>query len=119
MAISYVWDCKKHERYPSYGGKSNVVYRVHWTLTATDDSNTEKDVLGNDMQTQARAKGAQDLDISDLSSFKNWSTLTSSDLQGWVETAMGEDEVSALKSKLDGKIAEKNTPTSELKILAS
>ena len=43
MAISYTWDCKTCDTYPSKSGKSNVVYNVHWRLTATDDSNNDSD----------------------------------------------------------------------------
>ena len=115
MAISYEWDCKTHERYKSHNSKSNVVYNVHWRLTATDDSNNDSE--GNPQT--ATVCGSQSLDTSDLSSFKNWSTLTNSDLQGWVETALGSDKVTEMKSNLDAVIAEKVTPTSVQKILSS
>ena len=115
MAISYEWDCKTHERYKSHNSKNNVVYNVHWRLTATDDSNNDSE--GNPQT--ATVCGSQSLDTSDLSSFKNWSTLTNSDLQGWVETALGTDTVATMKSNLDAVIAEKVTPTSETKTLSS
>ena len=115
MAISYEWNCKAHDRYPTHNSKSNVVYNVHWRLIATDDSNNDSE--GNPQT--AEVYGSQSLDTSDLSSFKNWSTLTSSDLQGWVETALGSDQVTAIKNKLDAVIAEKVTPTTEYKVLSS
>ena len=115
MAISYEWDCKTCDTYPTKSGKSNVVHNVHWRLTATDDSNNDSE--GNPQT--ATVYGSQSLDTSDLSSFKNWSTLTNSDLQGWVETALGSDKVTEMKSNLDAVIAEKVTPTSVQKILSS
>lgn len=115
MAISYEWDCKTHERYKSHKSKTNVVYNVHWRLTATDDSNNDSE--GNPQT--ATVYGSQSLDTSDLSSFKNWSTLTNSDLQGWVETALGSDKVTEMKTNLDAVIAEKVTPTTETKTLSS
>jgi hypothetical protein len=39
-------------------------------------------------------------------------------VQGWVESAMGSAEVTALKATLDAEIAEKVTPTSVLKTLS-
>jgi len=115
MAISYEWDCKTHDRYKTHNSKNNVVYNVYWRLTATDDSNN--DAEGNPQT--ATFYGSQGLDTSDLSSFKNWSSLTNSDVQGWVETAMGSDKVTDMKARLDAEIAEKVTPTTETKTLSS
>ena len=115
MAIGYTWDCKTCDTYPSKSGKSNVVYNVHWRLTATDDSNNDSD--GNPQT--ATTYGTQAVSTDDLSSFINWSSLTNSDVQGWVETALTSDTVTAMKAALDAQIAEKVTPTSVLKTLSS
>ena len=61
--------------------------------------------------------GSQGLDTSDLSSFTNWSSLDAAKVQGWVETAMGSDAVTALKTGLDAQIAKKITPTTVRKTL--
>ena len=114
MAISYTWDVSTCDTYPSKSGKSNVVHTVHWRLTGTDDSNNDAD--GNPQA--VTVYGAQELDTSDLSSFINWSSLKASDVQGWVESALGADDVSALKANIDARIAEKVTPTSVIKILS-
>jgi len=113
MAISYEWDCKTCDTYPTKSGKSDVVYNVHWRLMATDDTN--KDSKGNNLQ--AEYIGVQSLDISDLSSFKNWSSLTNADVQGWVEAAMGSSKVTDIKALLDAQIAEMITPTSVTKTI--
>ena len=114
MAISYAWDCKTCDTYPTKSGKSNVVYNVHWILTATDDTNKDSD--GNNWTSSFY--GTQMLDTSDLSNFKNWSSLTNADVQGWVETALTADTVTTMKAKLDAEIAEKVTPTSVTKVLS-
>jgi len=115
MAISYEWDCKTCDTYPTKSSKSNVVYNVHWRLKATDGTNKDSD--GNNWT--AEICGSQSLDTSDLSSFKNWSSLTNSDVQGWVEAAMGSARVTELKTTLDKEIANKVSPTSVLKTLSS
>ena len=115
MAISYTWDVSKCATYPSKSGKSNVVHAVHWRLKASDDANNDAD--GNPQR--AEAYGVVDLDISDLSSFKNWSSLNASTVQGWVESALGADKVTSLKANLDAQIAEKISPSSVVKILSS
>ena len=114
MAIGYTWDVSTCDTYPTKDSKSDVVYNVHWKLTATDDTN--KDSEGNNWT--ATFYGTQLLDTSDLSSFIEWSSLTASDVQGWVETALTADTVTAMKTALDAEIAEKVTPTSVTKVLS-
>ena len=119
MAISYEWNCKTCDTYPTKSGKSNVVFNVHWRLTATDGTNTYKDSEGNDVNYSSSMCGTQAVSTDDLSSFKNWSSLTNADVQGWVETALTADTVTAMKSSLDAEISEKVSPTSVTKTLSS
>ena len=114
MAISYTWDCKKCDTYPSKSGKSNVVHNVHWILTATD--NTNKDSDGNNWT--ATSYGTQAVSTDDLSSFINWSSLKESDVQGWVEAALTADTITAMKALLDAQISEKVSPSSVTKSLS-
>ena len=113
MAIGYTWDVSTVDTYPTKDSKSDVVYNVHWRLTATDDTN--KDSEGNNWT--ATSYGSQGVDTSDLSSFTAFADLKASDVQGWVEAALGADEVTALKAGLDAQIAELITPTSVTKII--
>jgi len=113
MAIGYTWDVSTVDTYPTKDSKSDVVHNVHWRLTATDDTN--KDSEGNNWT--ATTYGSQTLDTSDLSSFTEWSSLKASDVQGWVETALTADTVTAMKASLDAQIAESITPTSVTKTI--
>ncbi len=113
MAIGYTWDVSTVDTYPTKDSKSDVVYNVHWRLTATDDTNKDSD--GNNWT--ATSYGSQGVDTSDLSSFTAFADLTASDVQGWVEAALGADEVTAMKAALDAQIAEKITPTSVTKTI--
>ena len=113
MAIGYTWDVSTVDTYPTKDSKSDVVYNVHWRLTATDDTN--KDSEGNNWT--ATSYGSQGVDTSDLSSFTAFADLKASDVQGWVEAALGADEVTALKAGLDAQIAELITPTSVTKTI--
>jgi len=114
MAINYTWDVNTVDVYPSEEGHSNVIYLVHWRLNATD---TEVDAEGNPYV--ASVYGTQSLDTSDLSNFTNFESVTSSQVQGWVETAMGEEEVANLKAALDSQIENQKNPTSVTKTLES
>ena len=115
MAISYTWNVSTVDTYPTKDSKSDVVYNVHWRLLATDDANNDAD--GNPQA--ASVYGSQPLDVSDLSSFKAFADLKASDVQGWVEAALGADKVTELKAGLDAQIAEKVTPTSVTKTIGS
>ena len=115
MAIGYTWDVSTVDTYPTKDSKSDVVYNVHWRITATDDTNKDSD--GNNWT--ATSYGTQSVDTADLSSFTAFGDLKASDVQGWVETAMGADAVTALKSSLDAQIADKISPSSVTKTLSS
>ena len=121
MAINYTWDVKTCDTYPSHtdsqdpaNTESDVVYNVHWRLTAEDDANQDAD--GNNWT--ATSYGTQAVNVDDLSNFTAFADLTASDVQGWVEAAIGADEVTAMKAALDAQIAEKITPTSVTKTIS-
>jgi len=113
MAIGYTWNVSTVDTYPTLDGNADVVYNVHWRLNAEDDANQDAD--GNNWT--ATVYGTQSVDTSDLSSFTAFADLTSSDVQGWVEAAMGSDAVTDLKAGLDAQIALKITPTSVTKTI--
>jgi hypothetical protein len=108
MAISYEWDVNTVDVYPTDGDYTDVIYNVHWRLNATD---TQVDAEGNPYT--ASVYGTQVLDTSDLSGFIDFDNVTSSaEVQGWVESAMGEEQVQSLKDNLDANIADQINPTS-------
>jgi hypothetical protein len=114
MAISYNWDVNTVDVYPTDEGQTNVIYNVHWRLNATD---TQVDAEGNPYT--ASVYGTQGLDTSDLSGFIDFDSVTSAEVQSWVESAMGAEEVQSLKDSLDSKIAGQINPTSETKTLVA
>jgi len=115
MAINYEWNVSTVDTYPTKDSKSDVVHSVHWKLIATDDTNKDSD--GNNWSTSIY--GTQAVDTSDLSDFTAFADLTASDVQGWVEAALGADEITAMKANLDATIAELVTPTSVTKTIGS
>ena len=116
MAIKYTWDVKTVD-VKEIDGKADTVFNVHWRLKAEDDANTVKDFLGNDVPVSTSVYGTQSLDTSDLSDFTAFADLTTSDVQGWVEEAMGEDEVQAKKDGLDSQIDELLNPVVQTKTI--
>ena len=114
MAISYNWNVSTVDVYPTDEGQTDVIYNVHWRLNAVD---TQVDAEGNPYT--ASVYGTQVLDTSDLSGFIDFDSVTAAEVQGWVEGAMGEEEVQSLKDGLDANIAGQITPTSVTKILVA
>ena len=107
MAISYNWDVNTVDVYPTLDSNADVIYNVHWRLNAVD---TQVDAQGNPYT--AYVYGTQVLDTSDLSGFIDFDNVTSAEVQGWVESAMGEEQVQSLKDSLDANIARQINPTS-------
>ena len=114
MAINYTWDVSTVD-VKEIDGNADTVFNVHWRLTGTDDANTVKDMSDNDVAAAATVYGSIGLDTEDLSDFIAFADLTVSDVQGWVEAAMGEDEITNMKANLDATIAELVTPTVQTK----
>ena len=115
MAISYAWDVSTVDTYPTKDSNADVVYNVHWRLTATDDANNDTD--GNPQTSSVY--GSQSLDTDSISSFTAFGSLDAAKVQGWVEAALTADTVTEMKSGLDAQIAEKITPTSVTKTIGS
>ena len=114
MAINYTWDVSTVD-VKEIDGNADTVFNVHWQLNAEDDANTVKDDFGNDVPISTSVYGTVGLNTEDLSDFITFADLTVSDVQGWVEAAMGEDEITNMKANLDATIAELVTPTVQTK----
>tara|TARA_R110002020_G_scaffold1565_1_gene6990 strand:+ start:442 stop:762 length:321 start_codon:yes stop_codon:yes gene_type:complete len=98
--MTYTWNNKTVDTYPSLEGNSDVIFNVHWRLTGTDDSENTGIVIGT-----------QSLETSDLSDFIAFADITEQQVNGWVEAALGEEEVAELKANIDAQIQEKINPT--------
>jgi len=98
--MTYTWNNKTVDTYPSLEGNTDVIFNVHWRLTG-------KDTDGNVGSTY----GTIALDTSDLSSFTSFADITEEQINGWVEAAMGAEEVQAKKDAIDAQIAELVNPS--------
>lgn len=81
-------------------GLQDVVYTIHWTLTATSDNGTT-----------ASAIGTKTMPDPNTDSFTPYDQLTEEMVIGWLQSeGVDNDE---LKQGLDKKIEEKEKPTKE------
>ena len=98
--MTYTWNNKTVDTYPDLDGNADVIFNVHWRLMGEDENGNVGSVYGT-----------QSLDTSDLSSFTAFADITEEQINGWIETAMGEDRVAELKANIDAQIQEKINPT--------
>jgi len=110
MATTYTWDCSVVDTYPSHTDdnsvtQSDVVYNVHWRITGDDGTNNATNI------------GTQTLEVTDLSSFTSFDSITHSDIVAWTKAALGTERVSELESSLDVRLAELANPTSVTRLI--
>jgi len=105
--ITYNWNCKTVDAYPTYSGEADVVYNVHWRVTAVSD---QVDPEGNAYQ--ASAIGTQVLNTEDITDFIPFDQLTNDQVVQWVKGTMGEENVNNLENSLQSQIDNLITPTS-------
>ena len=102
MAISYFWTINPLEAYPTSSGESDVVFTAHWQLHATK-------TVGETTYT-AQSIGTQGLTYTSGSVFTPFNELTLTQVSGWVEAAIGEEQVNNMKASLATQIENKINP---------
>jgi len=98
--MTYTWNNKTVDTYPDLDGNADVIFNVHWRLTGEDENGNVGSVYGT-----------QSLDTTNLTDFVAFDNITEEQINGWIETAMGEDRVAELKANIDAQIEEKINPT--------
>ena len=107
MANTFSWNCRTVDCYPTFDEQSDVVYNVHWRLTATSDQ-----VDSNDNPYVASVYGTQAISTDDIENFIPFADLTNTTVTGWIEDIWGEDKVAEIKTNLDNNINDQINPTS-------
>lgn len=103
MAVSYNWTINPLECYPTSSEGPDFVFVAHWQLHASE-------TVSGSLYT-ATSIGTQSVSGSSGSgSFIPFEELTLPVVQGWVETAMGPEQVASLKAGLAQNIANQINP---------
>ena len=97
MAISYNWTINPLECYPTSSEGPDYVFIAHWQFHASEE-------VSGSLYT-AQSIGTQAISGSSSGSFIPFEDLTLEIVQGWVETAMGTEQVDAMKASLAQNIA--------------
>lgn len=83
MPITNTWNVVQMDAYPEEDGETDVVFNVHWTLTGTDGTYT------------GSVYGTQGVTIDPAAPFTPYEDLTLEQVVGWVQDAMGAEQVAA------------------------
>ena len=105
--ITYNWNCKTVDTYPTHAGESDVVYNVHWRVTGISE---ELDANGNPYS--STNIGTQSLNTEDLSNFTAFDSIVHSDVVAWVKEAMGAEQVASIEESIENQIDALITPVS-------
>ena len=98
MAITNTWAVVQMDCYPELDGDTDVVFTVHWTLTGTDG-----DYAGS-------VYGSQAVALDPTAPFTPYDDLTEAQVIGWVQAAMGAEQVAAYEANVATQIANQINP---------
>ena len=98
--ITYNWNCKTVDVYPTDGDYTDVVYNVHWIVT------------GKDEDISATSIGTQVLDTSSITDFIPFDELTNEEVVAWTKATMGDEQVASIETNIASQIADLINPKS-------
>ena len=98
MAITNTWAVVQMDCYPELDGDTDVVFTVHWTLTGVNG-----DYSGS-------VYGSQAVALDPTAPFTPYDDLTEAQVIGWVQAAMGAEQVAAYEANVAGQIANQINP---------
>ena len=99
MTISNTWKVVQMECYPEYEGQLDMVFNVHWSLTAAEDNFT------------GYAYGSVSVPLADEATFIPYADLTEEQVLGWVKDALGQEAVDRYEQIVAEQINAQKNPT--------
>lgn len=99
---TYTWTILRLDAYPTYEGVEHAVYSMHWRLAADDGAGHS-----------AYCYGTQSAGPINPNDFTPFNELTEAQVLGWLEAAMGQEQIARIKADADAQIEQQINPTSE------
>lgn len=96
--VSYEWGLGPLDVRLSEDGLTNVVYGVHWSLSAIDGDYT------------ASSYGSVGVPPPETADFTPYDQLTKEQVEGWVVAALGQEQVDVMKANLAKQIDLQKNP---------
>jgi hypothetical protein len=98
MTVTNTWAVVQMDAYPEEDGETDVVFNVHWTLTGTDGTYT------------GSVYGTQGVTTDPEAPFVPYADLTQEQVIGWVQAAMGEEQVASYEANVAQQIENQISP---------
>lgn len=99
MAITNTWSVVQMDAYPEYEGEPDVVFTVHWRLDGTDGTYA------------GSVYGSQGITLIEGATFTPYADLTEAQVIGWVQSAMGAEQVASYEANVAQQIEDQIDPT--------
>jgi hypothetical protein len=98
MSITTTWIVQQMNCYPTYESQTDVVFNVHWRASATDGTYN------------ATSYGTVGVTYEAGSPYTPYADLTQSQVVGWVQAALGAEQVATIESNLATNIDDQVNP---------
>ena len=92
MSITNTWVIEQMTCYPTYESQTDVVFNVAWRVNATDGTY------------YATVYGTQGVTYVAGSPYTPYADLTQAQVVGWVQTAMGSEQVASIEANVAKQI---------------
>jgi hypothetical protein len=98
MAITNTWSVSQLNCYPELDGETDVVFTVHWTLNGTDGTYA------------GSVYGSSGVTLDEGATFTPYADLTQAQVIGWVQDALGEEQVASYEANVAQQIENQINP---------
>jgi hypothetical protein len=98
MAITNVWNIQQMDCYPELDGETDVVFTCHWVLS------------GEEAGFSGSVYGSVGVTIDPDAPFVPYADLTQAQVIGWVQDALGEEQVASYEANVAQQIADQQDP---------
>jgi hypothetical protein len=98
MAITNTWSIQQLDAYPELDGQTDVVFSVHWTLVGTDGTYN------------GSVYGSVGVTLDPDAPFVPYASLTQAQVIGWVQDALGEEQVASYEANVAQQIENQINP---------
>ena len=96
--MQYSWIISQLECYPQHEGNQDVVFTIHWRRQATDGTH------------HADIYDSQGVTLDPDADFTPFADLTEAQVIGWLEAALGDEQLAAQITALDAQIEDQINP---------
>jgi hypothetical protein len=98
MAVTYTWNVVQMDCYPEQDGNTDVVFTVHYTLS------------GEEAGFSGGVYGSVGVSLNPDAPFVAYADLTETQVIGWVQDALGAEQVTAYEDNVAQQINDQVVP---------